>query len=158
MRFAARRHFALLTASVALLSGVGAAATMSFATGILAREHGHLAIALFGLSIASIVVSLLPLFLTSRRHAKAADIAAALCAATRRESPHLFAKLRERNCSRILTEPISTFELVILFEAVRSEHGDRAMRRKLASKSVRFEQDKVISCLGESCQSSGHDP
>lgn len=144
LRFAARRHFVLSTVFVALSSGVGAAVIVSSETGVHAKEDGHLVFVLVGLWIGSIVVFLAPLLFANRTHAKAADLSAALCAATPEERPHLGAKLRERVSSSIWPEPISTFELAVIFEGVRAEYGDRTMRRKLAEKSVRLEQDEVI--------------
>ena len=147
LRFAARRHFVLVTAFVALSSGVGAAVTVSSGTGVLAREHGDLVLVLVGLWIGSIVVSLAPLLLINRTHAKIPDIAAALCAATAEERPHLGARLLERNRSRIWREPISTFELAVIFEGVRAEHGDRARRKWLVNKRVKIEQERFVGLL-----------
>lgn len=154
LQFAARRHFVLVTAIVALLSGVSAMTIVSSKTGILDREYGHLVVVLGGLWIVSIVVSLAPLLFTSRTHAKTADISAALSAATPEERPHLGAKLRERVSSRVWPEPISTFELAVIFDGVRAEHDDRKTRRKVAEKSVRLEQDEAIGSIGNSDQPS----
>lgn len=104
-------------------------------------------IALTTPGFACFVIALGPIFMSRKRTAKSEDIAAALTAATAHERPYLIAAIENRLSSRLWSAPMTTFELVLAFEDVREQHGDRARRKGLVDQRGRIEQERFVSQL-----------
>jgi len=87
------------------------------------------------------------ILLPRKRTASGRDIAAALMAATDHERPHLLAGIEERLASRLWSAPMTTFQLVLMFEEVRARHGDRARRKRLAERKEWAGQKRLVGNL-----------
>ena len=130
---------------VGVLAGSGAALLGALATGVWETGNAPLFVALTAPGFASLVIALAPMFLARRCLADGGDIAAALASATAHERPHLLIEIEGRLSSRLRSEPMTTIELVLAFEDVREQHGDRARRRRLFEERGRIEQQRFVS-------------
>ncbi|MBL4791515.1 MAG: hypothetical protein JKY97_00870, partial [Citromicrobium sp.] len=90
------------------------------------------------------------IFMARKRTANGEDFAAALMAATEHERPHLIVAIENRLSSRLWSAPMTMFQLVLAFDEVREQHGDRAMRKRLVDQRDRIEQDRFIGQLADS--------
>ena len=144
IRFFARRHPVAIMIFRGLFAGGGGATLVALASGLWADGNASLFIAFTAPGFACFVIALAPILLARRRVADDEDIAAAL---TGHERPHLLAAIASRLSSRLRSEPMTTIELVLAFEYVREQHGDRARQKRLFEERGRIEQKRFVSRL-----------
>lgn len=147
MRFCVRRRPAELAAFGGLFAGGGGAVLIVLASGFWSAGNEVVFIAFVAIAFATLLTGIMLLFVTRERAATGNDLAAALAAATTHERPHLLATIENRLSSRLWSAPMTTFELVLAFEEVRAQHGDRARRKRLVERHGRIEQERFLSQL-----------
>lgn len=150
IRFFVRRHPVAITILVGLLAGGGAALLVASETGLWADGNAPIFMALATPGFACFVIALGPVVMARKRTANGEDFAAALAAASVHERPHLLATIENRLSSRLWSAPMTTFELVLAFEEVREQHGDRARCKRLVDQRGRIEQKRFIGQLADS--------
>lgn len=131
-QFFAIRHTLAVSLAIALLVGIGGVALFGYLNGIAMEGRAGLMLAYTAACLVQAVLGIVWLVVERRRVATPAHFAGAFAAAISDEKPHLAARLKARAASRITDEPVTTNELVAMFNSVRAEHGKRAQRRRKA--------------------------
>lgn len=147
MRFCVRRRPAELAAFGGLFAGGGGAVLIVLASGFWSAGNEVVFIAFVAIAFATLLTAIMLLFVTRERVAMGNDFAAALAAATAHERPHLLVAIENRLSSRLWSAPMTTFELVLAFEEVREQHGDRARRKRLVDQHGRIKQERLVGQL-----------
>lgn len=144
LRFLVRRHPIAIAVFGGLFAGGGTALLVVLLSSIWRGETGAIFIMFASIGSAAFLTGMMPLFVARDRAATGSDIAAALAAATARERHHLVRAIEERLASRFWPDPMTTIQLMLLFDDVRKEYGVRARRRRLNDRIIHREQKRSM--------------
>lgn len=143
-RFFFIHHPLAVSLAFALFVGIGGVAVFGYLNGIAMEGRAGLMLAYTSACFVNAAMGIFWLIMMRRRAATAAHFAGAFAAASSDEKPHLAARLKVRAASRITDEPVTTIELVAMFNSVREEHGKRAQRRRKARAAAIAAQQEFL--------------
>ena len=143
-RFFCIHHPLAVSLAFALFIGIGGVAVFGYLNSIAMEGRAGLMLAYTSACFVNAAMGIFWLIASRRKVATAAHFAGAFAGASSDEKPHLVARLKARAASRITDEPVTTNELVSMFNSVRAEHGKRAKRRRKASAVAIAEQQEFL--------------
>ena len=146
-RFFARRHLIPIAIGTGVVTGTAAGVFIVVLTAFEKPTMTLLAVTLVAFGIFAGAVANVMLMLTREKLADSDDIAAALAATTPHERPHFLCKIEERLGNRFWSSPMTTSQLVMMFDDVREEHGDRARQKRQNERRAKREQQRYIDEL-----------
>lgn len=147
MRFFVRRHPVALAIVGGLFAGGCGALFVVLAPVFGFAGNGPLFVAFAAIGFATFVTGFMPLFVRWDRAATVSDIAAAFASATMHERPHLVTRIEACLVSHTQSTPMTIFQLVLMFDEVRAEHGNRARRKRLFNQRDRTKQRRFVTQL-----------
>ncbi|RJY06941.1 hypothetical protein D6201_12755 [Aurantiacibacter aquimixticola] len=142
-----RLHPVALAVLGGFFAGGGGALLIVLASNLWSAGNAAIFIVCAAIAFATLLTGLMPLFVTQERTATGEDIATALTAATGQERSHLLAAIENRLTSKLWLKPMTTFELAVVFENVRGQHGDQARHRQHFEQRGKIEQQRFIGAL-----------
>jgi hypothetical protein len=150
------RHPLAISVAIALFVSIGGVAAFAWFNDIAIAGTAGLMLAYTAACFVNAVMSIVWLVATRRRDATPSHFAGAFAAATSDEKPHLMRRLEARAANRIIAEPITTLELVAIFEGVRAEHGARAVRQRRAKAAAITRQEDCIGRMSKPAWAPGN--
>ncbi len=143
------RHPMAMSLAIALFVSIGGVAAFAWLNDIAMAGRAGLMLAYTAVCLVNAVTSIVWLVATRRRGATPSHFAGAFAAATRDERPLPMKRLEARAASRIIVDPITTIELVVMFESVRAEHGASAVRQRRAKAAAITRQEEFVGRMSE---------